>query len=354
MGSITKRQRLNGGMAYLARVRLKHKGKIVHRENRTFETHKRAVAWLKERETELARPGELERLARPPATLGDAIERYTEEARSKIGRTKEQVLNAILAHPIAGKQCETIKSDDLVSFAKDLSADRQPQTVANYMSHLGAVFAIARPAWNYPLDRQAMEDAAKVARRLGYTSKSRERERRPTLDELDKLLTHFETKPGMPMHRITAFALFSTRRLEEITRLRWDDLDEAHSRILVRDLKHPGQKIGNHVWCDLPAPALAIIKAMPDVADEIFPFNHRSISAAFTRATQFLGIQDLHLHDMRHDGISRLFEMGMNIPHVAAVSGHRTWASLKRYTHLKQTGDKYQDWPWLGRITSAV
>jgi hypothetical protein len=40
------------------------------------------------------------------------------------------------------------------------------------------------------------------------------------------------------MQKIIAFALFSTRRQEEITLLRWDDLDD--DRILVRDMKHPG------------------------------------------------------------------------------------------------------------------
>jgi hypothetical protein len=30
----------------------------------------------------------------------------------------------------------------------------------------------------------------------------------------------------------------------------------------------------------------------------------------------------------------------------ASVSGHRSWSSLKRYTHLRQTGDKYEGWKW--------
>lgn len=349
MGTIVKRQRQNGDMAYLARIRLKRDGKIVHQETRTFETHRRATAWIKERETELDHPGAINQ--RPAVTLADAIERYTSESRVEIGKTKAQVLDAILRHPIAGKQCDAIRADDLVEFARSLLPDRQPQTVGNYMSHLAAVFAIARPAWNYPLDKQAMDDAAKVTRRLGYTAKSIERDRRPTLDELDRIIRHFKPKPGIPMTRIVAFALFSTRRLEEIATIQWANLDEKHSRVLVRDMKNPGQKIGNDVWCDLPAEALAIIQAMPDIDDRIFPFNHRSISAAFTRATALLGIDDLHFHDLRHDGISRLFEIGANIPQAAAVSGHRSWQSLKRYTHIRQSGDKYQDWPWLEAVT---
>ena len=110
---------------------------------------------------------------------------------------------------------------------------------------------------------------------------------------------------------------------------------------------NPGEKIGNDVWCDLPEEALSIIKAMPKVADQIFPYTTDAVGAAFTRACQLLDIKDLHFHDLRHDGVSRLFELGFNIPHVAAVSGHRSWISLKRYTHLRQTGDKYKDWKWL-------
>jgi integrase len=55
----------------------------------------------------------------------------------------------------------------------------------------------------------------------------------------------------------------------------------------------------------------------------------------------------LHFHDLRHEGISRLFEMGRSIPQVAAVSGHRSWQSLQRYSHIRQTGDKYAGWKWL-------
>jgi len=67
---------------------------------------------------------------------------------------------------------------------------------------------------------------------------------------------------------------------------------------------------------------------------------------------QFLEIVDLHLQDLRHDGISRLLETGRNIPQVAAMSGHRPWTSLKRYTHLRQTGDKYAGWNWHSEVSS--
>ena len=48
-----------------------------------------------------------------------------------------------------------------------------------------------------------------------------------------------------------------------------------------------------------------------------------------------LMLGDLHLHDLRHEAISRLFAAGYRIEQVALVSGHRDWAMLRRYTHVK-------------------
>jgi len=44
---------------------------------------------------------------------------------------------------------------------------------------------------------------------------------------------------------------------------------------------------------------------------------------------------DLHFHDLRHEAVSRLFELGLNPMEVASISGHKTLAMLKRYTHLR-------------------
>ena len=157
-------------------------------------------------------------------------------------------------------------------------------------------------------------------------------------------------KAQIDMPKMIAFALFSTRRQEEITRIRWDDLDCTRQAVLVRDMKNPGQKIGNNVWCHLPDEAWAIIQAMPKTADKIFPCNGKSVSASFTRACPLLDIEDLHFHDLRNEGVSRLFEMDWDIPRASSVSGHRDWNSLRRYTHLRGRGDQYAGWKWLKQV----
>lgn len=350
MGSIIERPRADGTIAYLAKIAIMREGVVVLRESRTFDRRPAAKTWVDNREKELAKPGALERAtaAQNDPTLSEVIQRYIDESEKAIGKTKAQVLRTIKNGDLGAKKCSAVDAEALCDFAKALNC--APSTRGNYLSHLASIFTVARPMWKYPLDRKAMDDAQIVLRKMGIISKSDERDRRPTLDELDKLMAHFgviakRRSGSIPMQKIIAFAIFSTRRQEEISRIAWKDKEPG--RIMVRDMKHPGEKVGNDTWCDMVPEAEAIVDAMPVAGEAIFaPATADAISAAFTRACKILEIDDLHFHDLRHEGISRLFEMGWNIPHVAAVSGHRSWQSLKRYTHLRQTGDKYANWKW--------
>lgn len=353
MGTITARKRKDDSVAFMARVRVMRDG-ITYHETETFDRRPAATSWIKKRERELAKPGVITAYKAADPSLARAIDRYTEESLKEIGRTKAQVLRAIKNYPIAEMPCSAIKSKDIIEFLQSLTG--QPQTVGNYASHLAAVFAVARPMWDYGLSDSEMRDAIVVARRMGIISRSAQRDRRPALGELDRLLAHFverrEKAPqALPMHKVIAFALFSTRRLAEITQITWDDFQKKHMRVLVRDMKHPGQKIGNNTWVDLPEESIQVIESMRDTKPEIFPYSPDAITANFTRACRLLGIEDLHFHDLRHEGISRLFEMGWNIPQVAVVSGHRSWISLKRYTHIRERSDKYLHW---GGLQDAV
>lgn len=364
MGTITRRLNKNGQVKYTAQIRLRRKGVIVYQESQSFDRKQVARAWMTRREAELAQPGALDSASRKAVPLKKIIERYLEEYERirPLGKTKRATLSAISETWLGEVLDSELTSQKLVEYAQwRISKEGggvQAQTVGNDLSHLGAVMGVARPAWGYEVDPVAMSDARKVLRKLGMVSRSRERDRRPSKDELDKLLScFFELQDRRPsaihMPKVIAFAIFSTRRQEEITRIRWEDLDEQRQAVLVRDMKNPGQKIGNDVWCHLPDEAWNILQSMPKSCREIFPYCSDSISASFTRTCKFLEIKDLHFHDLRHDGVSRLFEMDWDIPRVASVSGHRDWNSMRRYTHLNGRGDPYKEWTWLDKIIVA-
>lgn len=362
MGTITVRKRRDGSTGYTAQIRIMQKGVTVYQESQTFDRKATAQAWIKRVETEMSAPGAIEKANRSGVTVKEMIERYLLEYEKlrPLGKTKRATLRAISETWLGKLEDREITSQKLVEYAdgRMMNDGIQAQTVGNDLAHLGAVLSVARPAWGFDIDPVAMPDARKVLRKMGAVTRSKERNRRPTLEELDKLFGYFcemrdRRKQEIDMVRVSAFALFSTRRQEEITRIKWHALDEARQMVLITDMKNPGQKYGNDVWCHVPDEAWRIMQSMPRVAEDIFPYNSRSISASFTRACHFLEIEDLHFHDLRHDGVSRLFEMGWDIPKVASVSGHRDWNSMRRYTHLKGDGDPYKNWPWLERIITG-
>lgn len=347
MGTILARKRQDGSTGYTALIRIKKAGKVIHSETETFDREAAAKAWTKKRETELAKPGALNQVEDP--TLAEVITKYTADKLKAHGKTKDQVLRAIGRSSLGELLCSQVQSRHIIDYLKAMTS--QPQTRGNYLSHLASVVTVARPAWGYPIDRQVVEDARVVAIKLGIISKSLERTRRPTLEELTRLMRHYEVAEkkrsnGVPMTQLILFSLFSTRRQEETCRMVAEDLLAASSEIWVRDMKNPGEKIGNDVLTMLTPEALQLIEAQGKTKGRIWPHNAGSVSSSFTRTCQILGIEDLHFHDLRHEGISRLFEMGWAIPQVARVSGHRSWKSLQRYTHVKQLGDKFKGWPW--------
>ncbi|WP_348945270.1 site-specific integrase [Chitinibacter sp. FCG-7] len=139
----------------------------------------------------------------------------------------------------------------------------------------------------------------------------------------------------IPIDDIVRFAIATGMRQGEIVGLRWEDLNETDRTILIRDRKDPQVKLGNNQTVPLLGESFEIIQAQPIIDDRIFPYHGDSVRSRFERLCLLAGIVDLTFHDLRHEGISRLFEQGYQIQEVALVSGHRSWKNLARYTQLR-------------------
>lgn len=162
---------------------------------------------------------------------------------------------------------------------------------------------------------------------------------------MHRLAAQFDANARLtnPMTRIVHFAVATAMRLDEICRLTWRDLDPERRMVLIRDRKDPRNKSGNDQRIPLFGAtgfdAWTLVRtqvgAFRTLEGRIFPYNSRSVGTAFRRACRELEIEDLHFHDLRHEGISRLFEAGLTIEQVALVTGHKDWKMLRRYTHIR-------------------
>src|SRR3569832_2251784 len=126
MGTIIGRTRKDGSKAFTAQIVIKKGGAIVHREAETFDRKQAANAWIVKRETELKKPGGLEKKEDP--TLAAVIDRYIAESKSMVLGTKAQVLKSIRNSELGETKCSEISSQTLVSFGRELTRNVEPQT----------------------------------------------------------------------------------------------------------------------------------------------------------------------------------------------------------------------------------
>jgi hypothetical protein len=73
MATIRPRRRQNGTLAYLAEVRIKKDGRLVHRESKTFDKRRAATEWAARLEKDLNKPNGVPR--RQHQALVDSLRR---------------------------------------------------------------------------------------------------------------------------------------------------------------------------------------------------------------------------------------------------------------------------------------
>ena len=101
-------------------------------------------------------------------------------------------------------------------------------------------------------------------------------------------------------------------------------------------LSIPITKTGVPRTIPLTPRALTVIRALPrSISGYFLPTSANALRLSWERAKRRAMLEDLHFHDLRHEAISRFFEMGLSIPEVALISGHKDYRMLARYTHLR-------------------
>lgn len=326
------------GDTWRAQVRRKGHASI----SETFPTKARAVKWAREIEAEMDALKFKDVRGLANITLKALVNRYTEEigAEHPFGKNKTAVLASWVKNH-GEMALSEITDDYLTKYVRDRrKGGAGGVTIGIDLTYLSAVFKTARELWKIPVSADPVNTARSNMAHLKISTRSVERTRRPTERELSALQSYLDTRSTLPMRDIIDFAVESAMRVDEITRLRWVDLNEKDRTIVIRDRKHPRQKVGNDQEVPLLGKTFSIVMRQPRpeaVSDEsrIFPVKTSTITTIFPRAKAALGIVDLHFHDLRHEGVSRLFEKGYRIEQVALISGHRDWKMLARYTQIK-------------------
>lgn len=272
------------------------------------------------------------------------------------------------------KPLPEVTAVDIETFMRDRLQAVQPATVDRQLDLLQAVFKVATVTWGYCLDRSPMEGV----RRPSYFN---ERNRRLTLEEEVRLLeaarledqlrsielreqelmTHVRTvaeeqcttyaqkktikeaydeardealRSYVHIPFFEAFVMYllatAARRGEALGQF-WDRVDfDAQTAYL------PTSKNGRPRTLSIRRDVLELLKQLPRTSDLVFDMGEKELRNAWKRMCERAKLEDLHMHDLRHEAISRAAESGLfpTVLDLMAFSGHRDLSSLSRYTHL--------------------
>lgn len=324
------------GNGFQAIVRVKRNGVVVHSEAKTFPTELLAKDWAARLERRIKNEGVQTR--KMSSVLFGALITQFRTARNEnrpIGRAMDWDLD-LLYHRKGHLPLSALNSAQWVAFARDRRNEGAgPATVLHNLSSASTVLAAAKPLMGVDIDAREVSEAIKMLSLSGHVAKSRERTRRPTASELEALQAAFARQRGhptaiLPMRQVLHLALAFPRRLGELCDMKWEHY--TGTTMTLVDTKHP--RVPRTEVVPVPVGAKEVLDSLPRYDARILPYNSRSVATAFQRACAEMRIVDLRFHDLRHEGICRLFEAGLNIPEVSLISGHKSWSSLKRYTHL--------------------
>lgn len=197
-------------------------------------------------------------------------------------------------------------------------------TVKLELMLLSHVFSTAATEWG-------MEDLSNPVLKIRKPKAPPGRSRRMTPTEERMVLRAAFRHPNPEFYAIVVLALETAMRQGEILSLRWENISWSKRTALLPITK-------NNDIREVPLSRKAydifdcFLVKRPD--GQIFGYTSSGIKSSWRYFIQNLGIKDLHFHDLRGCCISSLLERGLNTIEVATISGHRSMAMLKRYSHL--------------------
>jgi integrase len=198
-------------------------------------------------------------------------------------------------------------------------------TVHRELGLIRHALEVARREWDMDLPSNPLD-------RVKRPKLANARDRRLAPGEYERLQNALLRTRNPVVAPVVEFAIHTAMRRGEILSLRWEQVNWLQRTAYIAD-----SKTGVPRTIPLLDGALAVLQQRrPElVRGPVFPISMEALKQAWERARDRAGLTDLHFHDLRHEAISRLCEMGLTLPEVALISGHKDPRMLFRYINLR-------------------
>jgi len=224
------------------RFQVRRKGQHV---SDTFRRQKDGEEWALDIERRIDRGEIVDRGSRKdPRTVADLIDLHvadmTEVGKAPL-RSKSFTLEA-LKTALGKVKRENLTRERIVQFGKARAeAGAGPVTLGMDIGYLRTVVVHAAAVHGVAISTEPVDYARVALKMLGLVGKGEVRDRRPTQDELFRIVAYFKSNERqlIPAGRMVLFAVATAMREEEICRIKWEDVDENDRTVVIRDRKDP-------------------------------------------------------------------------------------------------------------------
>jgi integrase len=253
-------------------------------------------------------------------TLGGAWKLYLRDITpTKRGAKQERNrIEAWLKDPLAEKDLSDISRSQLAEWRdKRLSKGKAPATIRNALTIIFHLCKVAASEW------EGLESLRSPVDGLRLPKNNPGRDRRLEEGEESALLSAAE-KVCRKLHAAIIISLETSMRRGEF--LAVEPKDIRNNIALVRYTKNGKVR------------SVALSTRVQSAFKDWFSGERPiaiTLDKRWRRALKLANIDGLRWHDLRHEAVSRLFEKGLTTEEVMGMSGHRTYAMLARYTHLR-------------------
>lgn len=314
MGSIRKR-----GNRYQAQVRRQGQRSI----GKSFIFRQDAERWIREVEAKIDR-GEYEGLQPTALTLGHLLGRYQRDItpHKKGHEAETRRLNRLMRDSISDIALSALTGQQLASFRDRRIKDGKRACQYDLVLIRHAI-EIGRKEWGLALPSNPV-DLIRIPNGIKRRERRLEGDEWQRLEMASALCTNSYTWPAVQL------ALHTAMRRSELLKLTWEDVDLESRLAYLQDTKN-----GQPRAVPLTRHAMDVLVKLKKTDHHILPVTETALRQSWERLVKRAGVHDFRFHDFRHEAISRFFEIGLSVPEVALISGHKDVRMLFRYTHLK-------------------
>ena len=290
--------------------------------SRTFTSRKDAYTWAQLTELNLSRRRaglQDERTLQIP--LSDLLTKYLSEisAQKSVYEIEKYIIGKWQRSSLASLPIGRISPMLIDKEMRHAQTSLKPETIRKDFGILRNLFNVAINIWEYPLSSNPVSA-------VRMPSVPTQPPRRLPSCTMDKIDAHYKYRKDDEFYRLVKVAILTGMRRSELLQLQNSDVNRDQQLLLVANSKN-----GCHRY--IPMSAELIEQLPPPNHDRIFALSPQSVTSRWARLRDKLELGDVRFHDLRHEAISRFFEMGLTVPEVASISGHKTISMLFRYAH---------------------